>query len=67
MTSDKSRPFKEALKGVADTPETLVEELRAMAEGQGEYSRFLYISPWIKGIWNAAADWIENSNRGSTH
>ena len=67
MVDEKSQPYIDALEGVSETAELLVEELRMMAEGQGEYSRFIYMSPKIKGVWNAAADWIENSHLVSTH
>lgn len=67
MTDGKSRAFQEGLNSVTDTAETLVAALRAMAAGEGEYSRFQYVSPWIRNIWRAAADWIEQTNRGHVH
>jgi hypothetical protein len=31
-----------------------------MAAGIGPYRQFTYTSPWIKNIWSAAADLLEN-------
>ncbi len=67
MADDKSQSYSGDSKIVSNNAERLVKELRLMAEGQGEYRCFFYMSPKIKGIWKAAADWIENAQRGSPH
>jgi hypothetical protein len=67
MTNNKSGPLRDALEDTANSAEMLVEELRMMAAGEGEYSRFLYVSPLVKGIWHAAADWIESANNRRLH
>lgn len=69
MTDDDNEtiPFQAGLEGAANTPEIIAAELRLMAAGEDRYHRFTYISPWIKNIWNAAADIIEESNRKNLH
>jgi len=64
---NKKSPFDIGLEGAANAPEIIVEELRMMAAGEDRYQRFTYISPWIKNIWNAAADIIEDLNRRQMH
>ncbi len=68
MTDDDNKnkviPFQAGLDGAANSAEIIAAELRLMAAGDDRYSRFTYISPWIKNIWNAAADIIEDSYKG---
>lgn len=68
MTNDnKKSPLRAGLDGAANTPEVIAAELRLMAAGDDLYSRFTYTSPWIKNIWNAAADIIEGMNKQAMH
>ena len=64
---DDKTPLQAGLDSVADSPAIIAAELRLMAAGEDRYSRFTYISPWIKNIWNAAADVIEELHRGQLH
>lgn len=64
---NKKSPFDIGLEGAAHAPEVIAEELRMMAAGEDRYQRFTYISPWIKNIWNAAADIIEDLNKRQMH
>ena len=60
--------LQSGLEAVEQTSELIAKELRMMAAGQGEkYRRFTYISPWIKNIWAAAADIIEDRGRKNIH
>lgn len=56
---DHSDSLQAGLDAVKDTPAVIAAELRLMAAGEDRYSRFTYMSPWIKNIWSAAADIIE--------
>ena len=69
MTNDNEEkdPMQVGLQGAANSPEIIAAELRLMAAGDDRYSRFTYISPWIKNIWNAAADIIEDMHKGRLH
>lgn len=69
MTDDDSKviPFQAGLDGAANSAEIIAAELRLMAAGDDRYSRFTYMSPWIKNIWNAAADIIEDMNKKNLH
>lgn len=69
MTDDTEEkdPMQAGLEGAADTPAIIAAELRLMAVGDDRYHRFTYISPWIKNIWNAAADIIEESHKHRLH
>lgn len=58
-------PFQLALEGTKDPYGLIVAELRKMADGREEYRKFLYTSKWIKNIWRAAADMIEESHKSS--
>jgi len=60
---DDLTPMQAGLQGVADSGKLIAEQLRMMAAGDAQYKRFTYISPWIKNIWNAAADIIEETER----
>lgn len=42
----------------------LVQELRRMAAAEGGYTRFTYMSPWIKNIWVNAAALLEKDAAG---
>lgn len=55
------------LEGAANSPAIIAAELRLMAAGEDQYSRFTYMSPWIKNIWNAAADIIEDLHKRQLH
>jgi hypothetical protein len=59
--NEEKDPLQAGLEGAANSPEIIAAELRLMAAGDDRYQRFTYISPWIKNIWNAAADIIEQS------
>jgi hypothetical protein len=68
MTNDnKKDPMRAGLEGAANTPEIIAAELRLMASGEDRYTRFTYMSPWIKNIWNAAADIIEDAYKNKSH
>lgn len=69
MTNDNKEqdPMQAGLDGAKEAPEIIAAELRLMAAGEDRYSRFTYMSPWIKNIWNAAADIIEDLNRKNLH
>jgi hypothetical protein len=68
MTDDEDfNPMQDALDSVPDASKTVARELRMMAAGEDRYQRFTYISPWIKNIWNAAADIIEDYERQKLH
>lgn len=60
-------PMQAGLQGAADSATIIAEQLRMMAAGDAQYKRFTYISPWIKNIWNAAADYIEENERKKLH
>ncbi|WP_041802725.1 hypothetical protein [Micavibrio aeruginosavorus] len=64
---DKRTPLQAGLDSVADGPAIIAAELRLMAAGDDRYQRFTYMSPWIKNIWNAAADIIEDSYKSKLH
>ena len=69
MTNDDNKnkviPFQAGLDGAANSAEIIAAELRLMAAGDDRYSRFTFISPWIKNNWNAASDIIEGMNKSS--
>ncbi len=65
--NDKKEPMQAGLDAVPDSPAIIAAELRLMALGDDRYSRFIYMSPWIKNIWNAAADIIEDLHKKSLH
>lgn len=70
MTNDNEEqkdPLQTGLDAVADSPMIIAAELRLMAAGDDRYSRFTYMSPWIKNIWNAAADIIEEQYKNRLH
>lgn len=69
MTDDnkEKEPMQAGLEGAANSPAIIAAELRLMATGDDRYSRFTYMSPWIKNIWNAAADIIEDLHKKSLH
>ena len=68
MTDDEDfNPMQEALDSVPNASKVVAKELRMMAAGEDRYQRFTYISPWIKNIWNAAADIIEDYERQKLH
>lgn len=69
MTEDDEdfNPMQDALDSVPDASRIVARELRSMAAGENRYQRFTYISPWIKNIWNAAADIIEDQERKKLH
>lgn len=50
-----------------NSPAIIAAELRLMAAGEDRYSRFTYMSPWIKNIWNAAADIIDDLHKSRLH
>jgi hypothetical protein len=60
MTDERSPPIKQAFLAVPKTKTCVARELRRMAAGIGPYRQFTYTSPWIKNIWSAAADLLEN-------
>lgn len=69
MTNDneEQEPMQAGLEGAANSPAIIAAELRLMAAGEDRYSRFTYMSPWIKNIWNAAADIIEDLHKSRLH
>lgn len=65
--NDEKEPLQAGLDAVPDSPMIIAAELRLMAAGDDRYSRFTYMSPWIKNIWNAAADIIEEQCKNRLH
>lgn len=65
--NEEKDPMRAGLKGATNSPEIIAAELRLMAAGDDRYERFTYISPWIKNIWNAAADIIEDAYKSKLH
>lgn len=54
-------PLISALDGVTRTRAVVARELRAMAAAEGRpYRLFAHIDPWIKNIWLAAAELLED-------
>lgn len=47
---DEQEPLQAGLDAVQDGPMIIAAELRLMAAGADRYSRFTYMSPWIKNI-----------------
>lgn len=64
---DDFNPMQDALDSVPEASKVVARELRMMAAGEDHYRRFTYTSPWIKNIWNAAADIIEDYERKKLH
>lgn len=64
---DNRTSLQAGLDSVADGPAIIAAELRLMAAGDDRYQRFTYMSPWIKNIWNAAADIIEDLHKSKLH
>ncbi len=60
-------PMQAGLEGAAQAPSLIAKQLRMMAAGEAQYQRFTYMSPWIKNIWNAAADIIEDCHKKNLH
>jgi hypothetical protein len=48
-----------ALNAVSKTRCRVAEELRAMGEAQGRYAAFATVDPWVRNVWHAAADLLE--------
>lgn len=69
MTNDneKDDAIESALKAVPDGPLHIAQELRQMADAEPPYTRFTYMSPMVKNVWRAAADFLEQSHRGAKH
>ncbi len=65
--NDEFNPMQDGLDAVPDASKTVAKELRMMAAGEDRYQRFTDISPWIKNIWNAAADIIEDRELKKLH
>lgn len=65
--NDEKEPLQAGLDVVPDSPMIIAAELRLMAAGDDRYSRFTYMSPWIKNIWSAAADIIEEQYKNRMH
>ncbi len=43
-----------------DTRQTIARELREMADAKApKYTRFTYVSFWIKDVWRMAAELLE--------
>jgi hypothetical protein len=51
-----------ALNAIPETRNLVAEELRAMGEAAGRYAQFANIDPWIRNIWSAAADLLEEDD-----
>ena len=59
--------LKKGLRAIPKTRKILVKELRDMATAATtDYRQFAYIPPWIRNIWHAAADMLEEDGRGKT-
>lgn len=54
MTDENDPPYYMAAQAPM-TREYLIHELRLMVEARGGYSRFKYMSPWVRDIWSNAA------------
>ena len=59
--------FLAALDAMPETADIVAQHLRMMAKGQAPYRRFTYAPRWIKNIWAAAADLIENQTHDKLH
>jgi hypothetical protein len=55
-----SDELESALKAIPETRSLVAAELRAMGEASGRYAQFADIDPWIRNIWFAAADLLED-------
>lgn len=64
MTDD---PLETAYESIPDAPKTIAHQLHMMAAGKTQYGILIFASPWIKNIWNAAADIIEDYERQNMH
>jgi hypothetical protein len=51
-----------ALRLIPETRSLVAAELRAMGEASGRYAMFADIDPWIRNIWFAAADLLEDED-----
>ncbi len=54
-------------QSLPNAPKIIARQLRMIAASNGQYSIFVFVSPWIKNIWNAAADIIEDYERQKLH
>ncbi len=61
------QPLQAGLQGAINAPEIVAAELRLMAAGEDQYHSLTDTSPWIKNIWNAAADIIEGLHNRQLH
>lgn len=64
MDDDDTTPLDNAtflaiLDAIPETPDIIAHHLRLMVAGKEPYQRFTHTSRWIKNIWAAAADMIE--------
>lgn len=64
---DEKERLQTGLDAVPDSPLIIAAELRLMATADDRYSRLACMSPWIKNIWNAAADIIEEQYKNRLH
>jgi len=64
---DEIEPFSAGLETAENSPEIIAAELRLMAAGEDRYQHLSRLQPWIKNIWNVAADIIEDMSRKSLH
>ncbi|MEJ0063501.1 MAG: hypothetical protein WDO70_09995 [Alphaproteobacteria bacterium] len=61
---DRNQLLAEALRETVDGPAVIARELRLMAAAKDDiYKRFRTASPWIKNVWHAAADMLEECGR----
>lgn len=65
--NDEDGAIGAALEAVEDGPLHIAHELRLMADAAPPYARFTYMSPMVKNIWRAAADFLEESHMGVKH
>jgi hypothetical protein len=66
MTDDKDL-LDTVFDTLPDAPKIIARQLRLMAAAESQYEIFAFVSPWIKNIWNAAADVIEHYERQKLH
>lgn len=64
---NKSGKLQACLNSLGEGPDIIAAELRLMAAGDDRYHELETQSPWIKNIWNAAADIIEENLRRTAH
>lgn len=61
VMTDPDKPHLTALEGGQNSPAVVAAELRLMAAGDDRYGDLADAPRWVKAVWVAAADIIEQS------